>query len=124
MDPTEAPRKTCFVIAPIGELGGSTRSRSDKVLRHIITPAATECGYSVVRSDRESSPGMIGSQVINHLIEDDLVIADLTDHNANVFYELAIRHVVRKPIVQIIKSDQRLPFDVIQSRTIFVDHTD
>lgn len=116
--------KRCFVIAPIGEVLSETRSRSDKVLRHIIAPAAVDCGYDVVRSDKESQPGMIGSQVINHLIEDELVIADLTDHNPNVFYELAIRHVVRKPIVQIIQAGQRLPFDVIQSRTIFVDHTD
>lgn len=116
--------KICFVIAPVGESSSPTRARSDKVLRHIITPAAEGCGYEVIRSDRESQPGMIGSQIINHLLDDDLVIADLTDHNPNVFYELAIRHAVAKPAVQIMQAGQRLPFDVIQSRTIFFDHTD
>ncbi len=121
--PTERT-KICFVIAPVGESSSPTRARSDKVLRHIITPAARECGYAVIRSDRESLPGMIGSQIINHLLEDDLVIADLTDHNPNVFYELAIRHAVAKPVVQIMQAGQRLPFDVSQSRTIFFEYTD
>jgi hypothetical protein len=46
------------------------------------------------------------------------VIADLTDHNPNVFYEMAIRHVVRKPIVQLIQAGQKIPFDVSPMRTI------
>ncbi len=112
------------MIAPIGDPGSPTRLRSDKVIRHVIAPAATECGYEVVRADMDPRPGMIGSQVINRLIDDDLVIADLTDHNPNVFYELAIRHAVQKPVVQIIQVGQRIPFDVIQSRTILLDHTD
>lgn len=120
----ESNKRICFVITPIGDEGTAIRSRSDKVLRHVITPAAIACDYQVVRSDQESQPGMIGSQVIQHILEDPLVIADLTGHNPNVFYELAIRHVVRKPIVQIMEKGERLPFDVSQSRTIFLDHKD
>jgi len=96
-------QKSCFVIGPIGESGSPIRSRADRVFRHVIQPAAAACGYfKVIRSDLDARPGMIGSQVINHLLDDDLVIADLTGHNANVFYELAIRHMVQKPVVQII----------------------
>ncbi|KYK33270.1 MAG: hypothetical protein AYK19_14080 [Theionarchaea archaeon DG-70-1] len=54
-------------------------------------------------------------------MEDDLVIADLTEKNPNVFYELAIRHAVRKPVVQIIKHDEKIPFDVVTQRTIHYD---
>jgi hypothetical protein len=50
-----------------------------------------------------------------------MVIADLTGWNPNVFYELALRHVVRKPIVQLIQYGERIPFDVAQNRTIEVD---
>ena len=67
---------------------------------------------------------MITSQVIQHLVEDPLVIADLTGRNPNVFYELAVRHAVRKPCVQIIQMGEPIPFDVSQSRTIQVDHHD
>lgn len=119
--PTE---KLCFVIAPIGEAESDTRKRSDQILKHIIGPAATDCGYKSMRADHISEPGIITSQVIQHIVEDPLVIADLTDRNPNVFYELAIRHAIRKPLVQIIKKGETIPFDVAGTRTIHVDHHD
>jgi hypothetical protein len=94
------------------------------VLRHVIAPAANECGYRALRADKISEPGIITSQVIQHLVEDPLVIADLTDWNPNVFYELAVRHAVRKPVVQIIQAGQKIPFDVAGTRTIPLDHRD
>lgn len=121
---TKEKQKLCFVIAPIGEEGTEIRRRSDQVLKHIITPAVNECGYKTIRADKISDPGMITSQVIQHLIKDALVIADLTGRNPNVFYELAIRHAIKKPIVQIIQIGEPIPFDVAQSRTIHVDHHD
>ena len=50
-------------------------------------------------------------------------LTDLTGNNANVFYELAIRHAIRKPYVQIIQKGERIPFDVAGIRTIELDHT-
>jgi DNA-binding FrmR family transcriptional regulator len=114
----------CFVIAPIGEEGSETRTRSDQVLNHVIAPAATECGYEALRADKISEPGIITSQVIQHLVDDPLVIADLSGWNPNVFYELAVRHAVRKPVVQIIQAGERIPFDVAGTRTIALDHRD
>lgn len=116
--------KSCFVISPIGEESSPARIRSDKVFQHVIKPVCDACGYAPLRSDIEPTPGMIGHQIVSHLLRDDLVIADLTGLNANVFYELAIRHMVRKPVVQIIQKGEALPFDITQSRTIFLDHTD
>lgn len=124
MSAKAAPPKACFVIAPIGDEGSDTRLRSDQILRHIIEPVAAELGYSVTRADKICEPGVITSQVITHLLDDDLVVADLTDHNPNVFYELAVRHAVRKPIVQLIEDGQKIPFDVAANRTIQVDHHD
>jgi len=116
--------KTCFVIAPIGDEGSEIRRRSDQVLTHIIKPAAQECEYDAVRADPISEPGIITSQVIQHLIDDDLVIADLTGKNPNVFYELAVRHTVKKPVVQTIQSGESIPFDVAPTRTVHFDHRD
>jgi copper chaperone CopZ len=117
-------RKTCFVIAPIGEPDSDTRKRSDQVLKHVITPAVKECGYEPVRADQISEPGIITSQVIQHIVDDPLVIADLTERNPNVFYELAVRHAIRKPLIQLIKKGEIMPFDVAGTRTISVDHRD
>ena len=114
--------KICFVIAPIGETGSDIRERSDQVLKHIIRPVVKFCGYKAVRADEIAEPGMITNQIIRHVIDDPLVIADLTGQNANVFYELAIRHATRKPLVQIINKVEDIPFDVGSMRTISVDH--
>ena len=94
------------------------------VYKHIIAPAATKCGYDPIRADEISEPGIITSQVIQHLIDDPLVIADLSGSNANVFYELAVRHAFRKPVVQIIDGAESIPFDLAASRTIKFDYRD
>ncbi len=116
--------KECFVIAPIGEAESDTRKRSDQVLRHIIRPAMKECGYKAVRADEIDKPGIITSQVIQHVVSDPLVIADLSETNPNVFYELAVRHAIKKPLVQIIQKGERIPFDVAGTRTVHFDHHD
>ena len=117
------PEEICFVISPIGEPDSESRKRADQVLKHIISPAAKEADLVALRSDDIASPGMITAQVIRHIINDKMVIADLTEHNANVFYELALRHAFRKPVVQLIQSDQKIPFDVHGSRTVQYDFT-
>lgn len=120
----ETIQKTCFVISPIGEEGSDTRRRADQVLKHLIKPAVAECGYSAVRADEIDKPGLITSQVIQCVVNDELVIADLSETNPNVFYELAIRHAIGKPLVQIIQKGERIPFDVGGMRTISFDHQD
>ncbi len=116
--------RICFVIAPIGERGTNIRKRSDQVLKHIIRPAVESCGYKAVRADEIAEPGIITNQIIRHVVDDPLVIADLTGQNPNVFYELAIRHATRKPLVQIIDNVEDIPFDVGSMRTIQVNHRD
>lgn len=117
-------KKSCFVISPIGEPDSDTRKRADQILTHVIKPAVAEFGYMAVRADEIDKPGIITSQVIQRVVTDPLVIADLTERNPNVFYELAIRHALRKPLVQIIKKGEQIPFDVAGTRTIQIDHHD
>ena len=116
-------KKICFVISPIGAEGTDIRERADQVLRYVIEPAAKSFNYRAVRADAISTPGMITSQVIEHVLESPLVIADLTDYNPNVFYELAVRHCVRKPYIQLMDRTQSLPFDVAGYRTVLFDLT-
>ena len=122
--PPQTAANICFVIAPIGDPGSETRKRSDQVLKHIIEPVAKECGYEAIRADRIAEPGLITAQVIQQIMDAPLVVADLSEHNPNVFYELAIRHAVGKPLVQIIRVGDRIPFDVSGMRTITFDHQD
>ncbi len=122
---TTPPLNTCFVISPIGEPNTSVRKRSDQILKHLVAPACKASGYNEpLRSDKIDESGMITSQIVQHLIDDALVVADLTDHNPNVFYELAIRHSFRRPVIQLIQAGQRVPFDVHNLRTVIVDVQD
>ena len=67
---------------------------------------------------------MITTQILQAVQECDLVVADLTEHNPNVFYELAVRHSIEKPIIHVIDTYWPIPFDVSGFRTIFFDFTD
>jgi len=118
---TKEKKKICFVVSPIGEEGSEIRERSDQVLKHIITSSVEQLGYTIIRADKISEPGIITTQIIEHIVDAELVIADLTDKNPNVFYELAIRHAIRKPLVQMIKKGEIIPFDVAATRIIQFD---
>jgi hypothetical protein len=112
----------CLVIGPIGAVSSATRERSDRLLKTLICPTLAAHGYNARRADQfMNSHGDINAEIFRHLIDDTLVIADLSEHNPNVYYELAIRHAVRKPFIHIIQVDDKLPFDVQSMRTIEVD---
>lgn len=117
-------KKSCFVACPIGEDGSAVRRRSDQVLKFIIGAALPQTEFTIVRADKMHEPGQITSQVIHKLLEDDLVVADLTDSNANVFYEVAIRQAIQKPLVLLVKRGQKIPFDLAGFRAIPYDITD
>lgn len=114
----------CFYIAPIGGEDSEIRRHSDLFLNSIIEPALKDFKLVVVRADKISESGIITSQILEHLLKAKLVIVDLSFHNPNVFYELAIRHASKLPIVQVIRKMDSLPFDVDQVRTIVIDTTD
>lgn len=110
--------KTCFVVTAIGSPGDATNKHANKVLRNLIQPVCEELGYNVVRVDQESSSGNINDSIINHLKHDHLVIADMTGHNPNAFYELGFREALNLPMIPIIHHGESLPFDVSSNRTI------
>ena len=114
----------CFYITPIGSEESEDRKHADLFMGSLVEPALKEFGLQVVRADLIGDAGMITRQIIDYIVHSKLVIADLSFHNPNVFYELALRHAVRKPIVQISRAADRLPFDIGQVRTVVVDTTD
>lgn len=111
--------RSCFVIRPIGEAGSNVRSGADDRYENIITPVCSDCGYvKIYHAGEIASPGMISRDVIEGVVDSDLVIADLTDNNSNVFYELALRHALRRPYVCIAPDGQRPPFDTNDCRYV------
>lgn len=111
-------KKFCFVVSPIGDADSQDRRRADGVLDEIIRPAL-EDDYDVERADHDKTPGIVTDAIIGSLIEADLVVADLTDLNPNVMYELAIRHATAKPVIQMMEVGGKLPFDIQVQNTVF-----
>src|SRR5690606_17307084 len=100
------------------------RKHSNLFPENIADPAIQTVGLKVVRADQIDNPGMITRQIIEYLFRSRLVVADLSYSNANVFYELALRHAIRLPIVQIIRYGDPIPFDINQMRTVTIDNRD
>lgn len=111
--------RECFVMAPIGPDGSEARNRSDGVLSEIIEPAAADLDLKAVRADQIAEPGQITHKVIDHIMGARMAVADLTELNPNVFYELAVRHAARLPVVLIAEDGTELPFDIRPMNTIF-----
>lgn len=104
--------KSCFVVCPIGEDGSETRLRSDDIFENLIEPIAKKHGYDAFRITEVSTPGEITPQIVEAVMESDLVIADLSGRNPNVFYELALRHMIGEPFIHLITDTSEIPFDI------------
>lgn len=111
--------KTCFVIMPFGSSSPELKKKFDGVYKGIIVPAVQEAGYEPIREDISATPGSIPKSIIKKLAESQMVIADLTGINPNVFYELGIRHVFSKSgTVLMINKGETIPFDNASHRVI------
>lgn len=112
---------TAFVIMPFSEKGKQERPNGffDEVLKSLITPAGNEAGFAIETARREDSD-IIHHTIINELLQADLVIADLTDHNPNVLFELGIRLANERPIVLIKSKDTGPIFDVDNLLRVYV----
>ena len=92
---------TAFVIMPFVERDPiHAPGFFPEVLRSLITPAAKNSNFTVKTANRQGSD-LIQSTIVNDLLEADLVVADLTEHNPNVMFELGMRMAVDKPVVLI-----------------------
>lgn len=116
-----ADRPLCFVLMPFGVkpdgLGGTIDF--DSVYSRIIRPAVKGAGMDPLRADQEMDGGIIHKPMFERLILCDYAIADLTTANANVYYELGIRHAVRPhSTVLAFAEGHRLPFDVAPLRAV------
>ena len=113
-------QKKCFIITPIGNDGSETFRMAKGVIESVIKPVLERNGFEDIKPAYEIlESGMIGNQIVDRIVNDDLVIANLTGNNPNVMYELAIRHAAAKPIIHICEDGTKLPFDIKDSRTIF-----
>lgn len=109
--------KKCFVISAIGDEGSDIRKNADQVFKYIIKPVCEELGFKPIRADQINESDVITETIINLIKESDLVVADITGHNPNVFFEMGYRASTGKNIIHLRSSGETLPFDVSGVRT-------
>jgi len=114
-------RPLCFVLMPFGKKPDATGAMIDfdAVYRDLIAPAIAEAELDPLRADEEMAGGIIHKPMFERLILCEFAVADLTTANANVFYELGVRHAVRPAsTVLVFAEGGRLPFDVAPLRAL------
>ncbi|MCB1029367.1 MAG: hypothetical protein KDB24_16570 [Microthrixaceae bacterium] len=111
-------RPFCFFITPLGPDLGPVRSRSDDILELIISPVMSAFNLDVVRADQIGQPGRITAQVIGAIVSAEVVVADLTGANANVYYELGVAHSLGRPVISMVDKVRSLAFDIAHDRAI------
>lgn len=114
IDESKKSIDTCFVIMPFG-------GYFDSYYSDIYKPAIETVGLCAKRADDLYRPSTIIQDIWTYTKEAKLVIADLTDKNPNVFYELGLAHALAKPAILITNSMMDIPFDLRALRVIEYD---
>lgn len=116
------PQPFCFVLMPFGKkrdpVGGPDID-FDRIYEQAIKPAIVDADLEPVRADYEVSGGLIHKAMFERLLLCEFAVADLTTANANVFYELGVRHASRPHTTLMLFAEQQpIPFDVATLRAI------
>src|SRR3954468_2442510 len=90
---------TCFVIMPISDADGYEPGHFGRVYEHLLKPAIVQAGFVPVRADDANKTDYIVVGIIQKIVESAMVLCDFSGKNANVMYELGIRHAFNKPVV-------------------------
>jgi hypothetical protein len=110
-NPKLAQKRSCFVIMPFGDVW-------DDYYTRIYSPAISEAGLMPVRADDVFRAGSILQDIVDLLRQSIVVLADITETNRNVHYELGLAHALGKPTVLVAPRDMNLFFDVGQERMV------
>lgn len=113
----DTPERTCFTIMPFG-------GWQDQYYKTVYKPAIAEAGLLPQRADDLSRASTIINDIWAFTKEATIVLADLTEENPNVFYELGLAHALAKPVVLVASSIEEVPFDLRALRILIYDRND
>jgi hypothetical protein len=102
---------TCFVVMPFGGV-------ADDYYVQIYAPAIVDAGLTPVRADEVFSAGSVLQDIVELLSNSSVVVADITENNRNVHYELGLAHALGKPTILVAPQDAKIFFDVGQERFV------
>jgi hypothetical protein len=107
----------CYVIM---NFSPELRRTYDTAIKPAVTDLVTRYGAEIrcLRADEIAGPGSIKREIIASIYKANVVIADLTGNNPNVFYELGVSHSVGNKTIMISQSIAEVPFDISAYRLI------
>lgn len=121
-DAPSGVRPLVFVAMPFGQKRDERRGYVidfDAIYQNGIKPGIEGLDVDVIRADEERSGGVIHVAMFERLLLAEITIVDVTMDNANVFYELGVRHAARPSSTIIVcSSDRILPFDIAMIRAV------
>ena len=94
----------------------------DELFDQVIKPTCKDLGIEAYRARDIYRPSVILQDIIQGLAESNVIVAEITPTNANVFYELGYAHALGKPVILLAEQDRALPFDVSGYRVIFYEN--
>lgn len=106
----------CFVLMPF-----SPRKLTDIYERYVKQPIESQLGLKCIRADNIDRSTEIMKDIWDSINHATIVVAELTDRNPNVFYEMGMAHVVGKPVILIAQTIEHVPFDLRGVRVIIYD---
>jgi nucleoside 2-deoxyribosyltransferase len=112
-----ANKKKGFVIMPFRKETETDRNLQ-RMYQLAIKPALELEGYECIRADEIQEQGLVLEHIVQAIDSADVVIADLTNDNPNVMYELGLAHARSKPVIMIAQNPEKAPFDLKAYRIV------
>ena len=116
MNDDKPTRLNIFVLMPFKE-------ELTRIYEEFIKKPLENKGYIIKRADDFFKSSPIIDDILESIENADIIIADLTGNNPNVFYELGRAHEKNKVVIQICQKGQKIPFDLGYIRTIIYDNS-
>jgi hypothetical protein len=111
-------KRRCFVVMPFGD------PDLEVVYEDFVEPTlAKKCDLDCQRGDDVFGSNVIMDDILKSIRSADVILADLTRKNANVFYEVGICHAVGKPVVLLAQSIDDVPFDLRHRRVLLYEYS-
>ncbi len=116
-------RKRCYVIMPFSDTKSCTEKEWTEIFEDVVKPAVEESGLGYKCERSRAKRENIIKAIVNDLNTAQAVIADLTDDNPNVFYELGVRHTLQRRTILIAQHEEDIPFDLKPYPTIIYNRS-
>lgn len=115
---TAGTKRRCFIVMPFGD------SDLQIVYEDFVKPTLAEnCDLECQRGDDVFGSNVIMDDILKSIRSADVILADLTRKNANVFYEVGICHALGKPVVLLAQSVDDVPFDLRHRRVLLYEYS-